>query len=248
MPSLRRPRVPQATGSGEVFRPLVLARIIEPTSKQDSLRVLEEAGPSRAVVSHAQPAPAGLGAGAVAAATGRRRAVAGLPCSRPPGRARGGVRGAISGAVMAASPRGAAGPSGGLQAGGRRVQAMSGSGKISPVWVSEGRLLQIANPLHRCSPVSFRFETWPVRGDRGSRNHPASITEAVIGMVMVVAIVPRLPRSRCTPRRVLPSWRCTVGAPADPAVLARDWTRRQPGGRLQPPSPALRELDGRLPQ
>ena len=35
---------PQATGSDEVFRQLVLARIIEPTSKQDSLRVLEEAG------------------------------------------------------------------------------------------------------------------------------------------------------------------------------------------------------------
>ena len=35
---------PQATGSDEVFRQLVLARIIEPASKQDSLRVLEEAG------------------------------------------------------------------------------------------------------------------------------------------------------------------------------------------------------------
>jgi hypothetical protein len=35
---------PQATGSDEEFRQLVLARIIEPTSKQDSLRVLEEAG------------------------------------------------------------------------------------------------------------------------------------------------------------------------------------------------------------
>jgi hypothetical protein len=34
---------PQATGSDEVFRQLVLARIIEPTSKQDSLRVLEGA-------------------------------------------------------------------------------------------------------------------------------------------------------------------------------------------------------------
>jgi hypothetical protein len=37
---------PQATGSDEVFRQLVLARIIEPTSKQDSLRVLDEAGVS----------------------------------------------------------------------------------------------------------------------------------------------------------------------------------------------------------
>jgi hypothetical protein len=35
---------PQATGHDEVFRQLVLARIIEPASKQDSLRVLEEAG------------------------------------------------------------------------------------------------------------------------------------------------------------------------------------------------------------
>jgi len=34
----------QATGDDEVFRQLVLARIIEPTSKQDSLRVLEEGG------------------------------------------------------------------------------------------------------------------------------------------------------------------------------------------------------------
>jgi hypothetical protein len=34
----------QATGGDEVFRQLVLARIIEPTSKQDSLRVLQEAG------------------------------------------------------------------------------------------------------------------------------------------------------------------------------------------------------------
>jgi hypothetical protein len=34
----------QATDGDEVFRQLVLARIIEPTSKLDSLRVLEEAG------------------------------------------------------------------------------------------------------------------------------------------------------------------------------------------------------------
>src|SRR2546421_7940380 len=33
----------QATGGDEMFRQLVLARIIEPTSKQDSLRVLAEA-------------------------------------------------------------------------------------------------------------------------------------------------------------------------------------------------------------
>jgi hypothetical protein len=34
----------QATGGDEVFRQLVCARIIEPTSKQDSLRVLDETG------------------------------------------------------------------------------------------------------------------------------------------------------------------------------------------------------------
>jgi hypothetical protein len=38
--------VAEATGGDEVFRALVLARIIEPTSKLDSLRVLEEAGVS----------------------------------------------------------------------------------------------------------------------------------------------------------------------------------------------------------
>ena len=43
----------QATAGDDVFRQLVLARIIEPTSKLDSLRVLEEAGvrpPSYATV------------------------------------------------------------------------------------------------------------------------------------------------------------------------------------------------------
>ncbi|GAA0629610.1 IS1634-like element IS1549 family transposase [Sporichthya brevicatena] len=35
---------PAATGGDEVFRDLVLARIIEPTSKQDALRVLDEVG------------------------------------------------------------------------------------------------------------------------------------------------------------------------------------------------------------
>ena len=38
--------VAEATGGDEVFRALVLARIVEPTSKLDSLRVLEEAGVS----------------------------------------------------------------------------------------------------------------------------------------------------------------------------------------------------------
>jgi hypothetical protein len=37
----------QAAGRDEVFRQLVLARIVEPASKLDSLRVLAEAGPSR---------------------------------------------------------------------------------------------------------------------------------------------------------------------------------------------------------
>ena len=35
----------QAAGGDEVFRQLVLTRIIEPTSKLDSLQVLDEAGP-----------------------------------------------------------------------------------------------------------------------------------------------------------------------------------------------------------
>ena len=35
---------PDAAGGDEVFRDLVLARVIEPTSKLDSLRVLEEVG------------------------------------------------------------------------------------------------------------------------------------------------------------------------------------------------------------
>src|SRR3954452_1232376 len=48
----------RAAGSDEVFRALVLARIIEPTSKVDSLRVLEETGvpgPSYATVRRRLP-------------------------------------------------------------------------------------------------------------------------------------------------------------------------------------------------
>jgi hypothetical protein len=48
----------QATGGEEVFRQLVLARIIEPTSKLDALRVLEEVGvrpPSYATVKRRLP-------------------------------------------------------------------------------------------------------------------------------------------------------------------------------------------------
>jgi hypothetical protein len=42
----------RAAGRDEVFRDLVLARIIEPTSKLDSLRVLEEVGSSRRRTRH----------------------------------------------------------------------------------------------------------------------------------------------------------------------------------------------------
>ena len=42
-PRLRRPGAGEATGGDEVFRDLVLARIIEPVSKLDSGRVPEEA-------------------------------------------------------------------------------------------------------------------------------------------------------------------------------------------------------------
>jgi len=48
-----------AAGADEVFRGLVLARIIEPTSKLDSLRVLDEAGvasPSYATLKRRLPA------------------------------------------------------------------------------------------------------------------------------------------------------------------------------------------------
>ena len=41
MSRLRQARFAEATGGDEVFRDLVLARIIEPTSKLDSARVLE---------------------------------------------------------------------------------------------------------------------------------------------------------------------------------------------------------------
>ena len=49
----------EAAGGDEVFRQLVLARIIEPSSKLDSLRVLEEAGaagPSYATLKRRLPA------------------------------------------------------------------------------------------------------------------------------------------------------------------------------------------------
>ena len=57
---------PAATGHDEVFRQLVLARIMGGPASRTRPRILEEGGPG-AVVSHAEPVPAGLGAGAVAA-------------------------------------------------------------------------------------------------------------------------------------------------------------------------------------
>jgi hypothetical protein len=73
----------QASGGDEVFRQLVLARIIEPTSKLDSLRVLAEVG-IETVVSDAEPAPTGLREGRLAAGAGggmcrAREAGAGQP-------------------------------------------------------------------------------------------------------------------------------------------------------------------------
>jgi len=62
MSRLRQARFAEATGGDEVFRDLVLARIIEPTSKLDSLRVLGEAGiapASYAMLKRRLPAYAG---------------------------------------------------------------------------------------------------------------------------------------------------------------------------------------------
>ena len=47
-------------GADEVFRQLVTARLIEPTSKQDSLRVLAEAGLMPVSYGHGQASPAPL--------------------------------------------------------------------------------------------------------------------------------------------------------------------------------------------
>jgi hypothetical protein len=62
----------EAAGGDAVFAQLVLARIIEPTSKLDSARVLEEARGQRAVVPDAAAAPACLCQAGVAAEAGRR--------------------------------------------------------------------------------------------------------------------------------------------------------------------------------
>ena len=63
-----------AAGGDEVFRQLVLARIIEPASKLDSLRVLEEAGVAAASYRDGEAAPAGLCEGRAGGSGCRRRA------------------------------------------------------------------------------------------------------------------------------------------------------------------------------
>ena len=62
----------EATGGDEVFRQLVLARIIEPTSKQDSLRVLEEAGVDAASYPALNRRLPAYAEGLVASGAGRR--------------------------------------------------------------------------------------------------------------------------------------------------------------------------------
>ena len=76
---------PQATGHDEVFRQLVLARIIEPASKQDSLRVLDEAGASAPCI------PPSTGA-----CRPGRRSRGGRGCRRPVPRTPGSARPALS--------------------------------------------------------------------------------------------------------------------------------------------------------
>ena len=67
-----------AAGGDDVFRHLVVARIIEPVSKLDSIRVLEEAGVTPGFLPDHRAPPADVRAGGVAAA-----AVAGLRNARP---------------------------------------------------------------------------------------------------------------------------------------------------------------------
>ena len=76
----------RAAGGDEVFRDLVLARIIEPVSKLDSLRVLEEAGCRGSVLPDREAAAGCLCAGLLAAADlrglrGARQARPGEPGS-----------------------------------------------------------------------------------------------------------------------------------------------------------------------
>jgi hypothetical protein len=60
-----------AAGGDSVFRDLVLARIIEPTGKLDSARVLEEVGAVPVSYPHSLPAAAGLCPGLLAPEAGR---------------------------------------------------------------------------------------------------------------------------------------------------------------------------------
>ena len=77
-------RFTDATGGDEPFRDLVLARIIEPTSKLDSLRVLDEVGIDTVVLPHARASSAGL-RGTVVAAAARRGVRGSMPrWDRPP--------------------------------------------------------------------------------------------------------------------------------------------------------------------
>jgi hypothetical protein len=69
-----------ATGGDEAFFQLVAARIIEPVSKLDSLRVLEEAGLGPGSVPDRDAAAAGVRPGGLAAADLRR-----VRGARPPG-------------------------------------------------------------------------------------------------------------------------------------------------------------------
>jgi hypothetical protein len=68
-----------ATGHDDVFRHLVLARIIEPTSKPDALRVLDEVGIAAPAYRTLKRPPARVCRAGVAAAT---RGVRGARCAR----------------------------------------------------------------------------------------------------------------------------------------------------------------------
>jgi hypothetical protein len=61
----------KATAADEVFRDFVLARIIEPTSKLDSARVLDEGRDRPGLVAHGQSAPAGVCQGLLPRPAGR---------------------------------------------------------------------------------------------------------------------------------------------------------------------------------
>jgi hypothetical protein len=75
----------QAVSGDEVFGQLVLARIIEPTGKLDSLRVLGEAGVPGGIVRDGQPPPAGGSRSSRGGSTSPRRRRACLEALVPPG-------------------------------------------------------------------------------------------------------------------------------------------------------------------